>query len=67
MAVPTYRCPYKINTATNQGIVCENVDCALYSKTYEHCLKRLEALINVHKNDDISPVSYLKTEAENYG
>lgn len=37
MAAPTYRCPFKVDTTTDQGITCENVDCAAYDGDAEHC------------------------------
>ena len=37
MAAPTYRCPFKVDTTNDQGITCENVDCAAYDGVAEHC------------------------------
>lgn len=37
MAVPTYRCPFKVDTTNDQGITCENVNCAAYDGDAEHC------------------------------
>ncbi len=39
MAAPTYRCPFKIrvSTPTDQGIVCEGVNCAAYDGVTDHC------------------------------
>lgn len=37
MAVPTYRCPFKVDTTNDQGITCENVNCGAYDQTSEDC------------------------------
>ena len=37
MAAPSYRCPFKVNPATNQGIACENTACGAYDGVKEHC------------------------------
>lgn len=50
MAAPTYRCPFKVDTTNDQGIICENVNCAFYyyspgdtnlDSRLEHCTARL--------------------------
>lgn len=37
MAVPTYRCPFKVDTTNDQGITCESTNCAAYDGDAEHC------------------------------
>lgn len=41
MAAPIYRCPFKVDTTTDQGITCENINCAIYNASLEHCMARL--------------------------
>ncbi len=45
------RCPYKVNTTTDEGLACETTDCAAWNSLAGECLLIAAALKTVDDCD----------------